>query len=393
MANGKAKQAFLDALPETLKGIEHTGESDEVKALVMGIRDSVIAAFDETAPVPPARVRVQRCDEYVKPGQVRTTWEVVDDRLPGKSRIARTFDDEAKARDFARRIAPVGGGAYTFEAVDADEYFHDTDYELLGSMHSYGVISGCTVTGDAANMTVDLAAGVILHSGSTVTVAAATDAYTLVADGSNERWAALCISSAGTAALLSGDPAANGSSEPAKPEIGDRVLVAMAKIQAAQTVAANVEYMLDKRVITHSGATTVTKSSDETINTSTTLQDDDALTFAVVANGEYEVEAVVLYNSGATPDFKFAWTAPAGATIDGHAIVPTASNTSTGAVIVEAVAITTAVGVGAPIAVWCRFTVVVGGTAGNVTLQWAQNTSDAGNTSVLTNSWVKYRAL
>ena len=141
--------------------------------------------------------------------------------------------------------------AYTLSAVDSDEYFHDTDYELLGNQHTYGVLSGCSVTGDAANMTVDLATGSILHSGSVVHVAAATDAWTLVADGSNERWAALCLSSTGTAVLVSGDAAASASVEPTKPEIGDRVLVAMVKIQAAQTIAANAEYTLDKRVMTH----------------------------------------------------------------------------------------------------------------------------------------------
>ena len=263
MANGKLKQAFLDALPESLKGIEHTGATDDVKALVMGIRDSVIAAFDETAPIPTPEVRVQRVDECVSPGVTVTTWEVVDSRLAGKRRIAKTLATREEADKYAARIAGIKGGAYTFAAVDADEYFHDTDYETLASMHTYGVISGCTLTADAANMTVDLAAGVELHSGSRVAVAAATDAYTLVSDASNERWAALLGSSTGTAVLVSGDPAANGSSEPAKPEIGDRVLSELYKVQAAQTIAANCEYQLDKRILL-SGPFTVLLASPYT---------------------------------------------------------------------------------------------------------------------------------
>lgn len=323
MANGKAKQAFLDALPETLKGIEHTGESDEVKALVMGIRDSVIAAFEETAPVPPSPVRIQRCDEYVKPGTYKTTWEVVDSRLPGKRRIAKCFDDEAKARDFARRIAPIAGGAYTFEAVDADEYFHDTDLEVVASIHRYGVISGCTLTYDAANMTVDLAAGVVLHSGSVVTVAAASDAYTLVADGSNERWASLTVTSTGVAALLSGDPAANGTSEPAKPEIGDRVLVGMAKIQAAQTIANNCELKLDKRHITHPPSELVAyKTSTQVFTTNTTFADVTAsaggvsgsMAFSIAANEVWEARFIIPVSFGGTGGLKLQLTGPAAPT-------------------------------------------------------------------------------
>ena len=152
--------------------------------------------------------------------------------------------------------------AYVYQAVDTDEPWHDTDAEQMGNMHLYGTISGGALTPDAANMTVDLAAGVDLFNGASLTVAVAANAYTLVADGSNERWAALCVGSAGTAVLVSGDAAASSAVEPSKPEIGERVLHGMYKIQAAQTIAANCEYQLDKRNMTHTAASLSTLVTD-----------------------------------------------------------------------------------------------------------------------------------
>ena len=137
------------------------------------------------------------------------------------------------------------------------------------------------------------------------------------------------------------------------------------------------------------------KSSDETVNNSSTLQDDDTFVIPVLANREYEVEGLFRYSSGATPDFKFQFTVPSGATIDGVAEVPDSSATTTGALLAEAIPVTTAAGLGdaVPCAVWVRFTIIVSSTAGNVTLQWAQNTSNPSDTKVLANSYLRYRGV
>lgn len=259
MGLNETRERFRELLPDELKGAHVAAIPDEDRERLVSIREGVLQAFEEAAPKPHPAVRIQTVDEYLSPGKYRRTFEVVDTRIAGKGRVIASVEtrEEAETRRQkaylipvgGKRIRPIGGAAYTYAAVDADEYWHDTDVETIASMHTYGVISGCTVTADAANMTVDLAAGVILHNALRTVAAAATDAWTLVADASNERWAALTVGSAGTGVLVSGDPAANASSEPAKPEIGDRVLVAFAKIQAAQTIAANVEYLLDKRAI------------------------------------------------------------------------------------------------------------------------------------------------
>lgn len=215
-------------------------------------RQRIVDAFDGALPADPPVVTVQRVDTRSH-GSTSTVWEVVDRRQPKGRKIIGTHPTEQAARAQQRKAAPVSGGAYTLAAVDTDEPFHDTDYELLGNQHTYGVLSGCVLTESLTDMTVDLADGAILHNGSPIVVAAATDAYTLVSDGSNERWTAACLDSTGAAVLVSGDPATNGSTEPSKPEIGDRVLLKFYKIQAGQTVAADCEYKLDKRVITHGG--------------------------------------------------------------------------------------------------------------------------------------------
>ena len=260
---------------------------------------------------------------------------------------------------------------YQLEAVDADEYFHGTDYEILGNQQRYGVSSGCAVTYDVADMTIDIAAGAILHNGKPVTVAAARNALTLVADGSNERWSYITLDSAGSAVLVSGDAAANGSTEPTKPDLGDRVILAMVKIQAGQTRANDAEFKLDKRIPTQGGVN-VWKAADETVNSSVIRQNDDDLLFAVGAN-EVWIGTMLLYVVTALgPDFKYAFTFPAGATFIAFSIAGATNDLATADVLTSSgggVSLT----LSGSYVIQVGFTIRVGATAGNVQLQWAQN--------------------
>lgn len=278
--------------------------------------------------------------------------------------------------------------AYQFQNVDTTEPVSDTDGELKANVHLYGVISGCDVTLDSGNLTVDVAAGKILHNGSIVSVSAQTNAVTLVADGSNPRFSWVALNSSGTAVLVSGDAAA----DPDVPELGDYVALSLIRIPAGETLASNCTD-IEKRIPAHHPTSVVVKSADETVNNSTTMQSDDELTFTVAANSVYTVKAIIRYDSGATPDFKFQWIAPTAATIDGVAHVADSSYTAAGAVIAESTAITTTAGLGAgmPGPILCDFTVMTGANAGSVTLQWAQNTLDASDTKVLADSWLEHR--
>jgi len=351
---------------------------------------AAIALSQIDPPEPPPAVRVQRVDVNVAPGVYQTTYEVVDHRLAKPHRVvAKSFASEREARVEAHRRLGIRGGAYTLQAVDNDEYFHDTDYELLGNQGTYGVYSGCGLTPDAANLTVDLASGAIKHNAGYVAVAAAANAYTLVADASNERWAALCLDSAGAPVLVSGDAAASSSVEPTKPEIGDRVLLALYKVQAAQTVAASCEYQLDKRVLIPSLIRRTT--TNFTKNANTTLADVTGLGFHVGASEVWGFEVAAQVSAPATPGIKLAFTVPTSATITGTG---TLTGSVSGAVSAERSANFTsamslvATGVDGDV-LTISGVVVNSTTAGIVQLQAAQDTSNASNTIIYANSFIR----
>jgi hypothetical protein len=134
--------------------------------------------------------------------------------------------------------------ANTLQAQDTNEPFSDTDYELLGNP-TYRVVSGCAVTYDAANLTVDVAAGVIKHNGSFVTVSEQLNVVTIAVDGSNPRWSYLTINGSGTVILTSGTAA----STPVKPEAPEGVFLAMLLVVNGDTTANGITVKLDKRIL------------------------------------------------------------------------------------------------------------------------------------------------
>jgi hypothetical protein len=131
---------------------------------------------------------------------------------------------------------------------------------------------------------------------------------------------------------------------------------------------------------------TIIKTSDETVNNSSALQNDDQLKFAVGTNENWTFRYVVKANSGSTPNLKFAVTAPSGATcsvdiIDAEGAV-TSSNLGCGS------SSGLIVGNGATDTYEIIGSIRNGSTSGNVTLQWAQNSADSSNTTVYTGSYV-----
>ena len=128
--------------------------------------------------------------------------------------------------------------------VDTNEPFHDVDAEALANQQMYGVMSGCALTYDSGNLTVDIAAGVVMHNGLPVTVAAQANAVTLVADGSNNRWSWIGVNSSGTGVLISG----TAGTTPAKPEYStDIVPLGLVLVDAGLTLADQASQRLDKR--------------------------------------------------------------------------------------------------------------------------------------------------
>jgi hypothetical protein len=121
------------------------------------------------------------------------------------------------------------------------------------------------------------------------------------------------------------------------------------------------------------------KASDESV-VNNTLQNDDDLFFAVAANERWFVDVSLMIDSNATADFNTSFTVPAGATMTWGAL-DTGSSTQW---VYTTVTVPTALadaggtkGFQSPAAgtIWgviLRGIVQVGGTAGNVQLQWAQ---------------------
>jgi len=124
----------------------------------------------------------------------------------------------------------------------------------------------------------------------------------------------------------------------------------------------------------------VYKSADETVNNSTTLQDDDELLFAVAANEVWAFKLIFNFNSGTTPDIKYAFSIPAGATIDGYSL-------DVGSVNESSVINSSGGGANTRVAV-LHANIINSTTAGNMQIQWAQNTQDASDTTVLKGSYI-----
>lgn len=138
------------------------------------------------------------------------------------------------------------------------------------------------------------------------------------------------------------------------------------------------------------------KTARETVTSSDVLQNDDHLTVTVEANAVYRVEAALKYGAGTTGDFKFGFTAPAGATLDwgGGQVGTSGLSSESGSDLHSSKTLAdtfTTGGIGAT--TWLQAHVVgllvVSSTAGSFTLQWAQGVSDATATNLELGSWLR----
>lgn len=130
------------------------------------------------------------------------------------------------------------------------------------------------------------------------------------------------------------------------------------------------------------GPTIVRKTADETVNNSTTLQNDDHLLLAVAANEIWFISVFFIFNSTSVADLKYAFSLPTGATAQKQHLLSAVATPS------DATTATKLSGEGA--IRWSRvYVLYIGGAnAGNVQLQWAQWLAEASDTQVLTNSFI-----
>lgn len=143
----------------------------------------------------------------------------------------------------------------------------------------------------------------------------------------------------------------------------------------------------------------VRKTADEAVTSSTTLQVDDQLFLPVAANSVYLMDCYLFYNGAADPagGFGLDWTGPAGFSMDWSSFgvngaIGLGTMTDYDAVRLANNGLRNhgTNNVGTFMSMACRGTIVTAGTAGTVSLRWAQGASNATATTLKANSWLRF---
>lgn len=129
------------------------------------------------------------------------------------------------------------------------------------------------------------------------------------------------------------------------------------------------------------------KTADEVVNNSSTLQNDNHLSWPVAANAVYEMRLELVYVTGTTPDIKFGWTYPSGLTmVWQHRGTDLSGNVAFRGNYNAA----TVLGIGGTTFeeyVTLTGLITVSSTAGTLQLQWAQSTANASDTTLRSGSY------
>jgi len=144
----------------------------------------------------------------------------------------------------------------------------------------------------------------------------------------------------------------------------------------------------------------VIKTSNETVTSSTSTQNDDQLIIPVEANTNYWMLGAIYYDCTGTADFKIGWNFPVGTTMnwgfDGITAGETQYNSCT---VSRAASLIGTTPVAGGVAVNTQGTIIpkglvqTGGTAGNLIFKWAQNVSEATVLTVRSGSLLILRRL
>lgn len=125
------------------------------------------------------------------------------------------------------------------------------------------------------------------------------------------------------------------------------------------------------------------KSSDETVNNSTVLQNDDHLSFSVSANERWAFSMFVFYDTNSTADINFGWTYPSGTTIywSNDDFNQTASTQA------QTIGLN---GQGSGTVGIAGFNgiIYVSSTPGTIQLQWAQTIQNPSDTKLLAGTYI-----
>jgi hypothetical protein len=139
------------------------------------------------------------------------------------------------------------------------------------------------------------------------------------------------------------------------------------------------------------------KTVNETVNNTTTLQNDDVLFLTPLVSTVYTLEGFIIYTSNTTPDFKCSFTFPAGASLSwtggGVDINATAGHSDMAANVAARLTSDSTFSYGGSdafvTALQIKGTLIMGGTSGNLQFRWTQATANASDTTVYRDSWLR----
>lgn len=131
-----------------------------------------------------------------------------------------------------------------------------------------------------------------------------------------------------------------------------------------------------------------------------TVNDDTQLVIAVPATGVFAITGLIVYScTSQTPDLRFAWGVPAGATIPYHSALGIGSSATSVDSTTDYGAMagaTTEHGRGTmngEVTAYVIGTLILGGTAGYLTFRWSQINSNAAGVIIKAGSWLTLRRL
>ncbi|KKN05572.1 hypothetical protein LCGC14_1086070 [marine sediment metagenome] len=145
----------------------------------------------------------------------------------------------------------------------------------------------------------------------------------------------------------------------------------------------------------HAGFAQVRKTATQGVTNSTALVDCTQLLIALLANEVWMFDACIFFEADTTPDIKFAFKVPAGATLL-WGISETVDAATSNHPVYRARSVSDdaqsihAPGLGTAVPAHLMGTVVNGATPGDLQLRFAQDVADAGNpANVLAQSWLR----
>lgn len=294
---------------------------------------------------------------------------------------------------------PIAASAVTGAPVTSfmETLLDDTDAEAgratLGIVDSGFAAHAQTVP----NMTVGLTAGKIYDPAlQVIAEKVAQNTATFVAPTTNPRIDRIVVSNTdGTVSVIAGAEAAS----PVPPALTEnvfpvaKVTLAVGMTEITDSLIENERPGFVKPAPSHLIAI---KTADESVSSSTTVQDDDHLFFTLAANSFYELKCWLrVYAATGTPHFRYAFVEADGEydtyvrSFDQGGTTTTASDAANESVVDDVLALNAATEKLMEITGWIR----TGGSGGVFKLQWAQWTSDATATTVRAGSYMKVEKL